>query len=120
MIELLQNLPKQVVGFSASGQVTADDYERFVIPAIELALKQHGKVRVLYHLGPAFSGFTAGAMWDDAKLGITHLKAWEKIAVVTDIEWVIGAIRVFRFAIPGQFKLFSNNQLDEATRWVSA
>lgn len=120
MIELLPDLPDRVVGLIASGQVTAHDYESVVIPAIESKLQEHGTVRVLYQLGPAFSGFTAGAMWDDAKLGMMHLKAWEKIAIVTDVEWMRGAIGIFRFAIPCPLKVFSNGQYAEAVDWIVA
>jgi hypothetical protein len=119
MIELLPNLPDKVVGIIASGQVTASDYENVVFPAIESTLEARGSVRILYQLGPAFTGFTAGAMWDDMKLGIAHLKAWEKIAVVTDFDWVAGAIRIFGFAMPCPVKVFSNNDFAEAVRWIS-
>lgn len=57
MIELIPNLPTNVIGFIASGQITASDYETVIIPAIESALKSHGTVRILYQLGPAFTGF---------------------------------------------------------------
>jgi hypothetical protein len=120
MIELLPGLPDPIVGLLASGQVTTQDYESVVIPTIESKLQAHGTVRVLYQLGPAFSGFTAGAMWDDAKLGFTHLKAWEKIAVVTDSDWVRGAIGIFRFAIPCPVKVFSNVEFAEAVEWIKA
>ena len=39
-------------------------------------------------LGPDFLGFTAAAMWDDAKIGLAHWNAWERVAVVTDVPWV--------------------------------
>ncbi len=119
MIELMPNLPDQVVGFSASGQVTASDYETMLIPAIAARLKKHGTVRILYHLGPAFTGFTAGAMWDDAKVGIMHLKAWEKIAVVTDVEWMAKAASLFSFVIPCPVKVFPNSQLAAAEAWIA-
>jgi hypothetical protein len=119
MIELIPDFPDQVVGFVASSQVTAGDYETVVIPAIESALKTHGTVRVFYQLGPAFTGFTAGAMWDDMKLGMAHLKAWEKIAVVTDLAWVADATRIFQFVIPCPVKVFSNSEFAEAARWIA-
>lgn len=119
MIEQLPDLPEQVVGFIASGQVTASDYETAVIPAIESALKTHENVRILYQLGPAFTGFTSGAMWDDMKLGMSHLKAWDKIAIVTDLDWVAGAMRIFRFAMPCPVRIFSNSEFTEAARWIS-
>lgn len=120
MIELLPGLPDPIVGLLASGEVTADDYESVVIPAIESKLQAHGAVRLLYQLGPAFSGFTAGAMWDDAKLGLAHLKAWKKIAIVTDSDWMLSAIGIFRFAIPCPLKVFSNGQFAEAVEWITA
>jgi len=70
MIELLPNLPAHIVGVNASGQVDAADYEKVLVPAVEAVLKEHGKVRLLYQLGNDFTGFTAGAMWDDMKLGL--------------------------------------------------
>jgi hypothetical protein len=118
MIELLPNLPDKVIGFLASGEVTAQDYESVLIPAVELKIKECGAVRLLYHIGPAFARFTAAAMWDDAKVGMTHLKAWEKIAVVTDIDWISGAISMLRFAMPCPVKVFSNRQYAEAVDWI--
>jgi hypothetical protein len=118
MIELLPDLPDHVVGIVASGQVTASDYETVLVPAIEAKLAGHGKLRILYQLGPAFTGFTVGAMWDDLKLGVAHLKAWEKVAVVTDVDWIANATRLFGFAMPCPVKAFSNEKIAEAALWV--
>lgn len=120
MIERLADLPGHVVGFVASGQVTTEDYETVVIPAIESALSAHGNVRILYQLGPAFTGFTSGAMWDDMKLGMSHMKAWDKIAIVTDLDWVAGAMRIFRFALPCPVRVFGNSEFNDAARWIAA
>lgn len=119
MIKLLPNLPSEVVGLTASGQVTAQDYETVVIPAIEAALQDHDKIRLLYHIGPDWTGFTAGAMWDDAKVGLSHMAAWEKIAVVTDVEWIRAGIKIFGFTITGLVRIFENAQLEAAIDWVT-
>lgn len=120
MIQLLPNLPEHVVGIVASGQVNASDYETVIIPAIESALKTHGRIRILYQLGPAFTGFTSGAMWDDMEVGFAHLKAWERIAVVTDEGWIAGATRLFGFAMPCPVRVFSNEEFAEAANWIAA
>ncbi|MGO9138551.1 MAG: STAS/SEC14 domain-containing protein [Syntrophales bacterium] len=60
-----------------------------VVPGVRLP------VRVLYQLSRDFLGFTAGAMLDDAKLGIRHLTQFEKIAVVTDANWISRAVQFF-------------------------
>ena len=79
MIEHISDLPANVLGFSAKGTVTANDYESIIIPAVEALFAQRDKVRLLYHLGEEFSGFEAAAMWDDAKIGLKHIFGWERI-----------------------------------------
>lgn len=120
MIELLPNLPDHIVGVSASGQVNAADYETILNPAIDAALKKHDRIRMLYQLGPQFTGFTSGAMWDDLKIGVAHFRQWEKIAVVTDHHWIASATQLFAFAIPCPVKVFSTNELGEAEAWIAA
>ena len=120
MIDLKTNLPISIEGFLALGQVTENDYESVLMPAVEDKLKQQGKVRVLYRVGPTFTGFSAGVMWGDAKVGITHLNAWEKFAIVTDVEWFRSTIGIFQFAMRCPFKIFPNGQYAEAEKWIEA
>jgi len=120
MIERLNGVPDRVLGFVASGQVTARDYETVLMPAIDAAIKQHGSVRLLYQIGPGVTGFTAGAMLDDAKVGLSHLKAWERIAIVTDIDWVAGTAHLFGFAMPCPVKVFANRDFADAQAWIAA
>jgi hypothetical protein len=121
MIKLLPNFPGNTIGLSGSGQVTASDYEVVLIPAVEAALEKHKKLRLLYELGSDFTGFAAGAMWDDMKLGMTHLRAWERVAVVTDVTWVGNATNMFRFVMPfTTVKIFPLKDRTAAERWIAA
>ncbi len=120
MIEIITDVPERVAAFRASGTVTAEDYERVLIPTIEERLRVHGRIRVLYQFGDDVTGISLGALWDDAKVGLAHLTAWERVAVVSDVEWLIGAARVFGFLIPCPVRTFPNLLLDEAKTWVSA
>jgi len=119
MIEKIPDLPDNVLGFTAKGTVTGMDYESIIIPAAEELFSRREKVRFLYHLGEDFTGFEAAAMWDDTKLGMKHLQGWERMAIVSDIEWVRAAVKVFGLVIPGHVRVFHNNELDEAKRWIS-
>ncbi len=112
-----------LLGFTAKGNVTSEDYETVLIPAVEEKLKKHEKVRLLYHLGDEFEKFEAGAMWDDAKVGLGHITNWEKIAIVTDVNWIEQAGKIFGFAIEtmsvsGDVKVFHNSELEEAIKWI--
>lgn len=119
MVERIPDLPDNVLGFTARGTITAKDYESIINPAVEAMFARQGKVRFLYHLGEEFSGIAAAATWDDAKLGLKHFKGWEKVAVVSDVEWVRLAIKVYGLAIPGHIRGFHNRELAEAKQWVS-
>jgi hypothetical protein len=119
MVERIPDVPPNVLAFRAKGKVTADDYESVIIPAVEATFARHEKVRFLYHLGAEFAGFEPAAVWDDTKLGLKHLTGWEKMAVVSDVEWIRVALRIFGLAIPGQVRVFHDRELDEARRWVT-
>jgi hypothetical protein len=119
MVEQIPDLPENVIGFTAKGTVTANDYESVIIPAVEALFSRRSKVRFLYHLGEDFSGFEAAAVWDDTKLGMKHLGGWERLAIVSDVEWIRAAVKIFGIAIPAHVRLFHNSELAEATRWLS-
>ena len=119
MVERIPDLPDNVLGFSATGTVSAKDYESVIIPAVEALFARQIEARFLYHLGEQFSGFEAAAMWDDAKLGLKHLSGWERVAVVSDVEWIRAAVKIFRLAIPGQVRVFHNRELADARRWIA-
>jgi hypothetical protein len=118
MIEQIPNLPDNVLGFTAKGTVTANDYESVIIPAVEKLFARENKVRLLYHLGEDFGGFEAGAMWDDTKVGLKHLAGWERIALVSDVEWIRVVLKAFGLLMPGHVRIFHNAELAEATRWI--
>jgi len=120
MIERIEDLPENVLGFTAKGTVTAQDYETVIMPAVEAQLQRHPKTRFLYVLGDDFEGFDAAAMWDDAKLGLKHLADWDKIAVVTDVEWIRAALLVLCFTMADHVHVFANAELAEAKRWIAA
>jgi len=119
MIESMHDLPENVLGFTAKGKVTASDYESVIIPAVEEMFSRHKKVRCLYHVGEEVSGFEAGAVWDDAKIGLKHFTGWEKVAVVSDIGWLRTAIKVFGLTMPGDVRVFHNRELADARSWIA-
>ena len=119
MIERIPGLPGNVLGISASGTVTAADYESIVIPAVEEMLKQHDKLNLLYHLGPDTKGFEMGAVWDDARVGWGHYAAWDKIAVVSDIEWIRGLAAAMDYLFPAYVRVFHDTELEDAKTWIS-
>jgi hypothetical protein len=70
MIEILNNFPENAIALSREGQVTKEDYDGILVPAILEALKRHDKIRLLYRLlqispatTQALSGRTSRSVW---------------------------------------------------------
>lgn len=118
MLELLQGFPENVIAAKGSGEVTGEDYNNVLIPAVEEALKQHDKIRCYYELGKDFSGFDATAAWEDTKVGFGHLSRWERVAVVTDVQWITWTMRALCFLFP--IRVFPTSQQAEAREWIVA
>lgn len=119
MIELITDLPNHVLGFKASGRVTADDYQTVVVPAIETTLRKTKYVRLLYVLGEDFEGYTGAAAWEDAKVGLGHLTRFDRIAVVSDVDWIETTVKAFGFVMPCEVRVFDNKHLHEARVWIT-
>lgn len=120
MIEILKGFPQGVVAAVAKGRVTKKDYDDLLVPAIEATFKDRQKVRCYYELGQEFSGMDAGAAWEDFRVGVGHLRGWERVAVVTDVEWIRLAMNAFRFLVPGEIRIFPTSEASEARRWITA
>jgi hypothetical protein len=61
MIKELSDTPPGVIGFEASGKLTAKDYRDVVLPALEEAAAT-GEVRFVIVIDD-FGGMTGGALW---------------------------------------------------------
>ncbi|HUA84187.1 MAG TPA: STAS/SEC14 domain-containing protein [Bryobacteraceae bacterium] len=120
MIEALEGFPDKILAFACQGRVTKSDYEGVLIPAVEQALKEPGKVRLYYQINADFSGIDPGAMWDDFKVGMEHILRWERIAVVADVDWIRNTVRAFSFVMPGMVKVFRLDEAAKAREWISA
>ena len=117
MIELQSNFPGNVVAIACRGKVTKADYETVLIPAVDRALAANPKVRLYYQIG---ADFESGAVWDDFKVGMAHLTRWERVAVVTDVDWIKQSTRLFGFLIPAETKFFAVSAAAEARTWIVA
>ncbi|MBW4048828.1 MAG: STAS/SEC14 domain-containing protein [Proteobacteria bacterium] len=120
MIELLKDLPGNVVGAIARGRITKADYDNVLIPDVEAAMGRHEKVRFYYELGADFSGVDVGAAWADFIVGTKYWSRWERVAVVTDIPLITIAVNAWRFVMPAPLRVFATDQVDEARAWILA
>ena len=119
MLKLIKDLPVNVLGVTTEGKITGEDYENVLIPALEEKLKANKKIRMIYQIGNDFTGFEMSAMLDDAKMGLKHISAWDRIALVSDHETINSFAKFFGYLMSCELRIFKNDELEVAKKWVS-
>jgi hypothetical protein len=117
MIKVIHDMPPGTVGLEAVGKVTAEDYEQVLKPALEDALT-HKDVRLMYVLGEEFDTYAPEAAWADTRLWASNMNAWERIAVVSDADWLEHSLKTLGWLVPGEIKVFETDEVLDAKRWL--
>jgi hypothetical protein len=118
MLERLKDLPRGIEGVRAVGKISKEDYEQIVEPLLDEARREGRHIRFLYHLGPEFEGFTPGAAWQDAKIGLGSMRLFGGCAIVTDVAWIRDSARLIGFLMPCPVKVFGNQELGQGVEWL--
>ena len=122
MIELLPGMPPGTVGFRVTDDVEREDYQEVLEPELRKALDAGQGLRTLYVIDD-LDDIEPGALWEDMKtgfdVGVRHRQEWKRSAIVTDIEWMARATKLFAWMIPGEARVFGLSELEEAKRWVA-
>jgi hypothetical protein len=120
MIEIMAESSGSIIGIKAIGTLTDADYKDVLMPKLEALFAQHRKLRILFYMGEEFAGWTVGAAWDDARLGLNHRSDFEKIAIVGGPRWIEWCIKFATFLITGEIRTFPADKLQDAWDWVKA
>jgi hypothetical protein len=122
MIELMRDLPDGVTGLRYSGDVSREDYTGVALPALRASIQGDAPIRMLVMIDADFEELEGGSIWEDMKFGasaISHHSKWERTALVSDVDWIRRAIGLFGWMMPGEFKMFRLDELDDAKTWLA-
>ena len=64
------------------------------------------------------SGMDAGAVWNDSKMGLSHSRGFDRIAVATDVGFFRAASRAFAPLMPCPVQVFAHADVDAARLWL--
>ena len=121
MVEQLTEVPAGTLGFRASGRISSDEYRQMMEP-IYAALDRGEKLNIYFELAEDFHGLDLRALWQDVQaagsVGLKHRSSWERMAVVTDKDWVRHGASAFGWLAPGELRLFEPSERDTARSWV--
>jgi len=120
VVEVIEEAPPGVLAFKAVGEVRFEDYRDVVEPATKAAIAAGRKIRVVFEVGPECTGYSAGAVWADAKIGLGELRHLKRCAIVTNHAWVRDSIKTVRWLAPSRIKLFDVGRMRDAMRWAAS
>jgi hypothetical protein len=122
VVERLTDLPPGVLGFRLSGKLTRDEYRGLMEPVYD-ALERGEKLNLYVELPDDFDGLDMGALWDDLRaagsVGLKHRSSWQRMAVVTDKDWIRHGAAVFGPLAPGELRVLDLAEAEQARAWVS-
>ncbi|HEY4208572.1 MAG TPA: STAS/SEC14 domain-containing protein [Puia sp.] len=119
MIGVLPDLPSNVTGFRATGEVTKEDFENVIFPEVKKHRALMGKLNFVLYVDTPLKNFSVGAWIRDIWLGLKQFASWRKIAIISDVEKIRNFTDNISFLLPGEYKGFPVSQLAEAIRWAA-
>jgi hypothetical protein len=114
-------MPAGTIGFRLSGKISRDEYFQILDP-VRAKLERGEQVSFLVETADDFDGLDLGALWEDMKaagsVGMKYRSAWERLAVVTDKDWIRHGVAAFSWVIPGEIRVFEAGDLEVAKAWT--
>ncbi len=112
-------MPPGTIGFEAVGEVEDDDWEETVEPVLRQEIAAGRNVRLLYLIGTAAREVEGDAMSADTGFRVRHATSYERVAVVSDEDWIRPALRALSFLLPGKAQGFRVRDLAKAKAWLT-
>ena len=116
------DLGPTILGYRAEGKLESADVDR-AFEEVDERLASGGKIRIYAEI-LSLMGLSLNALWDDFRQSIQHwnvIPRIEKVAVVTDIEWLRRTAhwedRMFRGL---EIQAFTLEDRDKAQAWLDA
>jgi len=104
----------KLVTVTVLGEFVLADYKEFE-DMVRSTLAPGGKVSLLIDLRQ-MAGFTVDVAWEDIKYTRSHPDDFDKIAVVTDSQWVIWSAWLSQMFINADLQVFDDDE--EARGWL--
>lgn len=119
MLQRITDMPDRTIGFEAVGEVEDDDWEETVEPVLRQEIAAGRNVRLLYLIGAGAREVEGDAMSADTSFRVRHATSYERVAVVSDEDWIRPALRALSFLLPGRARGFRVRDLAEAKAWLA-
>lgn len=117
MMRQLERSHGKVIGYSLSGDVSAEDYE-LLTSRLRDAIAEHGSVRVLFRLSDVSPSSFFKALDERFNFAKDHADDVERVALVTDDKLLDALSSLTQAASPIETRQFSTDEEQEAWAWL--
>jgi hypothetical protein len=115
-IDLEERSNGKIVTLVFKDKLDKEDYELFV-PQLEGLMDEGSKIRLLVELKD-FRGWSFGALWEDTKFSIKHLRDIERLAIVGDKAWEKGMTVFTKPFTSAKVRYFDESEAETARKWI--
>lgn len=104
------------VNAAVFGEFTLADYKEFE-EVVNYKVKFEGAVDLYFDL-TQMAGLTLDVAWEELKFSRAHANDFNRVAVVTDSQWVTWSAWLSQTFVAADVEVFDNT--DEAQAWLAA
>ncbi len=116
MFKILDFTKENLTALQVEGKVTKDDYEK-LSALFEKNEREYDKQKLYFEIDK-IEGITAKALWEDLKIYLTHVKNFEKVAIIGDSDMVKTLTKLSSPFISGDVKFFNIREASKAKDWI--
>lgn len=116
MFKILDITKNNLTAFKVKGKIKKADYEK-LIALFEKNEREFDKQKLYIEIDEIES-ITAKALWEDFKTYFTHVKNFEKIAIIGDSGMVKTLTELSKPFVSGDIKFFNIREASKAREWI--
>ncbi|OMH39495.1 STAS/SEC14 domain-containing protein [Motiliproteus sp. MSK22-1] len=117
MIQRIYDNEPGMLEFVASGKLTDFEYQSVLIPQVENAIQESGKINVLWKMDN-FDGWELHAAWDEFLLALKTRDTIERIALVGDKPWQKKLVTYLKPLTHAEVQYYDSDRSEEAQDWL--
>ncbi len=116
MFKILDITKNNLTAFQVEGKIIKADYDK--LNALFEKNERDFETQKLYIEIGKIEKITAEALWEDFKTYFTHVKNFNKIAIIGDSGMVKTLTKLSKPFVSGDIKFFNTREASEAKEWI--
>ena len=118
MFKILEITKNNLIAFQVNGKVEKSDYDKLK-PLLEKTEHEYD-VRKLYIEIEEIEGISLNALWENFRIFFTHIKNFEKVAIVGERNITDILTKLSKPFMSGEVRFYNKREAVNAENWVKS